>query len=103
RKGFEWVDLSRMDKGLLIFKRCGARKADDILVLLNVSAHEYHEEVFETTGKLNWKEIFNSDDINYWGSGNCMNTELAIRITDKKTRRCEIKRRIPALSALIFA
>lgn len=102
KSGFEWIDIDRREKGLLMFKRKGRKKEDDILVLLNVSLNAYEEERYEIKGKLSWKEIFNSNDIKYWGSGENMNSNLAVSVIDKKTLHCEINITVPALSAVIF-
>ena len=54
------------------------------------------------TGKSEWKEIFNSDNVDFWGSGKYMNNNLTIKIKEKKTSTIEIKLAIPALSVMIF-
>ncbi|RYG35503.1 MAG: 1,4-alpha-glucan branching protein GlgB, partial [Chitinophagaceae bacterium] len=76
KKGFEWIDINRREKGLLMFKRKGGKRKDDILVLMNVSPNAYQGEEYEVKGKLVWQEIFNSNDRKYWGSGACMNPAM---------------------------
>ena len=85
-----------------MFRRKGRKKENDILVLLNVSPHVYEDERYTVRGKLVWKEIFNSNNVKYWGSGEYLNTNLEISIKDKKAKVCEIKIAVPALSAMIF-
>ena len=102
RKGFEWVVLDRKQDGILAFKRKGKHRENDILVVLNVTNKDFRHQTFTVKGKNHWKEIFNSNDIAYWGTGEYLNEHLAINHIDKKRKLCEIILDIPALSAMIF-
>ncbi len=102
KKGFEWIDISRRDKGLLMFKRKAKKREDDILVLLNVSVSAYQGEEYNVKGKLSWTEVLNTNDKKYWGTGEFLNQTVEVQVTDKKIRMCKIKVDVPALSALIF-
>ena len=102
RKGFEWVDIEHRYEGVLVFKRKGKHRADDMLVVLNVTKNEYPEWTFRVKGKNHWQEVFNSNDIAYWGNGQYVNTPPVMTAIDKKRKLYEIKIAIPALSAIIF-
>ena len=101
-KGFEWVALESRYEGVMAYKRKGKNRADDMLIVLNVSKTNYEEWKMELKGKTTWKEIYNSNDIAYWGSGQLVNTPLTITAIDKKKKVYEINMAIPALSAVIF-
>jgi 1,4-alpha-glucan branching enzyme len=100
--GFEWVELDRRTDGVMAFKRKGKRKKDDLLVVLNVSGNHYHQWSMKISGKKTWKEILNTNDIAFWGTGQLLNPELICSSTNKKTMTCEIIFDIPALSMQIF-
>ncbi|MEO6490081.1 MAG: alpha amylase C-terminal domain-containing protein, partial [Ferruginibacter sp.] len=102
RKGFEWVSLDNRHEGIIVYKRKGKHRADDIVIILNVSATDYNEWKLELKGKTQWVEIFNSNDIAYWGNGQHVNTPVTITAIDKKKKIYEINTAIPALSAVIF-
>ncbi len=102
RKGFEWVDIEHRYEGVLVFKRKGKHRADDLLVVLNVTKNEYPEWTIRVKGKTHWQEVFNSNDIAYWGNGQYVNTPPVMTAVDKKRKLYEIKIAIPALSAIIF-
>jgi 1,4-alpha-glucan branching enzyme len=53
-------------------------------------------------GKAKWKEIFNSDSKDYWGTGDAFNPEISSKLMDKKQKRYEIKLHLPALGAVIL-
>ncbi len=100
--GFEWIELNKKNEGIIAFKRKGKKNKDDLLIVLNMSNHHYSEWELFLHGKKTWKEIFNSNDIAFWGSGLGLNNELDIQILDKKNMLCKMKFDIPPLSAIIF-
>jgi 1,4-alpha-glucan branching enzyme len=102
QRGFEWVELNRRENGIIAYKRKGKHRDDDILVVMNVSSNNYYQTPITVKGKSNWKEIFNSNDIAYWGTGENLNPLPTIHSTDKKRKLCEIIIDVPALSAMIF-
>ena len=102
KKGFEWVNTENRKDGILVFKRKGKHRSDDLLVVLNMTVHPHHDWKELVKGKSHWKEIFNSDDAKYWGSGNYMNENITCSPVDKKKKLYEIKLNVPALAAMIF-
>jgi 1,4-alpha-glucan branching enzyme len=102
QKGFEWTELAKQEDGVLAYKRKGKHRADDLLVILNISTKSHPGWKMTVTGKNQWKEIFNSNLVDYWGTGENINENITIIPIDKKKKICEIIIDIPALSALIF-
>ena len=100
--GFEWINLENADKGIIVFKRKGKLKADELLIVLNTSNYPQEGWKITVAGKILWNEIFNSDDVKYWGSGNYMNKEIACVEIDKKTKIYEININIPAFGSMVF-
>ena len=86
----------------MAYKRKGKNKKNDLVIFINTSAKNYQDYGMVLTGKSEWKEIFNSDNEEFWGSGKYMNNNLTIKIKEKKTNTIEIKLAIPALSVMIF-
>jgi len=101
RKGFEWVELHR-EHGIVMYKRKGKYRQDDILVILNMTLIPHRGWKVNINGKSQWKEIFNSDSIAYWGSGDYMNENIPCEPVDKKKKIYEIIIDVPALGGLIF-
>lgn len=102
KKGFEWVNTENRKDGILVFKRKGKHRSDDLLVVLNMTVHPHHGWTEQVKGKNQWRELFNSDDSTYWGSGNYMNGNIICSPVDKKKKLYEIKLNVPALAAMIF-
>jgi 1,4-alpha-glucan branching enzyme len=101
-KGFEWIELTKKNEGIIVYKRKGNKAKDDLLIILNISNQQYTDWNLTVSGKLKWIEIFNSDAIEYWGSGNSINNNIEIKILDKKSKTSDIVFNIPPLSAMIF-
>ena len=101
-KGFEWTEINKQEEGVIAFKRKGKYRDDDLLVVLNTSNKNHQQWKMTVKGKNHWKEIFNSNLVAYWGTGENINENLTIIPVDKKKKICEIIIDIPALSAMIF-
>ena len=68
-RGFEWIEHSNADDSVISYVRKGTQPGDYLIVICNftpVVRSDYRVGVLE---KCKYQEIFNSDDVNYWGSG----------------------------------
>ncbi len=68
-RGFEWIEHSNAADSVISYIRKGHNPADYLIVICNftpVVRQNYRIGVNELCG---YQEIFNSDDVNYWGSG----------------------------------
>jgi 1,4-alpha-glucan branching enzyme len=52
--------------------------------------------------KKKWKEVFNSNDAAYWGTGNVFNPEIKSTLVDKATNCYRITLNLPPLAAIIL-
>ncbi|MFT3911861.1 MAG: 1,4-alpha-glucan branching protein GlgB [Ferruginibacter sp.] len=102
QKGFEWVSLDHRNEAVVAYKRKGRHREEDILVVLNLSSQKFTGWRLQVKGKNHWREIFNSNSIDYWGTGENTNENLSIIPIDKKKKICEIIIDVPALTAMIF-
>ncbi|MGN6418121.1 MAG: 1,4-alpha-glucan branching protein GlgB [Pseudobacter sp.] len=100
--GFEWVDLNHRDECVVAYKRKGKNPEDDILVILNLTPEVRRDWKLYTKGKDSWKEIYNSDDKKYWGTGDVFNPEILTVLVDKKEMLYEINVHLPPLGAVVI-
>ena len=100
--GFEWVDLNHRDECVIVYRRKGLDEEDDILVILNMTPVIRRDWKVYTYGKKEWKEIFNSDDKKYWGTGDVFNPEPIVTLVDKNNKIFEINVHLPALGAVVL-
>ncbi len=100
--GFEWVDMDHRSESVIVYRRKGENPDNDLLVILNMTPVIRKDWKVYTYGKESWKEIFNSDDKKYWGTGDVFNPEISVKLVDKITDRFEINLHLPALGAIVL-
>jgi len=102
KKGFQWDILDQRHESIMIFRRMGRHKDNDLLIVLNTSANNYSNWHFSVKGKKRWHEIFNTNDIKFGGNGFGLNNQIESEKSEKGRGYHRIKIDIPALSALIL-
>jgi 1,4-alpha-glucan branching enzyme len=100
--GFEWIDLEHRNECVIVFRRKGKDPADDILVVLNMTPEVRRDWKIYSYGKTKWKEIFNSDEKKYWGTGDVYNPDISVQPVDKNNKTFEINVHLPALGAVVL-
>ena len=101
-KGFEWVDLNNRNESVICFRRKGKRSHNDMLIILNMTPFVRNDWKVYAKDKPHWKEVFNSDDKKYWGTGDVLNPSIEAKLVDKKSRIFEINIHLPALGGVIL-
>ncbi|MEN9570206.1 MAG: 1,4-alpha-glucan branching protein GlgB, partial [Bacteroidota bacterium] len=100
--GFEWVDLNHRSEGVMVYLRKGSDAKDNVLVILNTTPVVRLDWKVYVNGKKDWKELFNSDNQSYYGTGNVYNPSPQAILVDKNTTQYEINCHLPALAAIIL-
>jgi 1,4-alpha-glucan branching enzyme len=68
-RGFEWVDYSDHQNSVIVYQRKSDKKEDMLLVICNFTPETRSPYRIGVPYRGQWKEIFNSDDQKYGGSG----------------------------------
>jgi 1,4-alpha-glucan branching enzyme len=100
--GFEWINLDHRSEAVIAFKRKGLRKEDDVLVLLNMTPEVRRDWTIEVKGKKEWTEIFNSNDADFWGTGDVFNPNVPVELISKTTGSYQLTVHLPALGAVVL-
>ena len=100
--GFEWVDLNHRAESVMVYRRKGEQPEEDILVVLNMTPEVRRNWKVVTYGKSAWKEIFNSNETDYWGTGDVFNPEPIVTEVDKNNKLFEINLHLPPLGAVVL-
>ncbi|HEU4609605.1 MAG TPA: alpha amylase C-terminal domain-containing protein, partial [Chitinophagaceae bacterium] len=100
--GFEWIDLSHPAETVIVYRRKGRNPENDLLILLNLTPMVRQNWKLTVSGKESWKEIFNSDDRKYGGSGDTFNPEILTLKVDKNENLYEINLHLPPLGAIVL-
>jgi len=100
--GFEWIDLNHRAESVIAYMRKGKNPEENILIVFNMTpVVRYHWKV-EVFNKPNWKEIFNSDAIAYYGTGDVYNPDIQVKLLDEEINKFELEIHLPALGAVIL-
>ena len=101
-EGFEWVDLNHREESVVVFKRKGKKKKDDLLVMLNLTPMVRNDWEVWVSDKPYTEEIFNSDSKKYWGTGDVYNPDIRCELVDKNQKMYKLTVNLPALSGIIL-
>ncbi len=101
-KGFEWLKISAIQETILIYKRKGKTNKDDIIVAINLSPIVVTNIVVNVTGKAKWKEILNTDDVKYWGTGTMLNLKVKSKKVENNIKQYEITINLPSLGVVML-
>jgi 1,4-alpha-glucan branching enzyme len=100
---FEWLDLKHREESVISFKRKGPTEKDELIIILNMTPIERIDWKICIDGpRCNWNEIFNSDIVNFWGTGNYVNNEVITPQNQINVKKYEIKLSLPPLGACII-
>lgn len=100
--GFEWVDLNHGSESVMVYKRKGKKPEDDIVIVLNMTPVVRRDWKLHVQGKQTWKEIFNSNDRNFWGTGDVFNPEIEVRVVDGEAGWYELNLHLSPLGAILL-
>jgi 1,4-alpha-glucan branching enzyme len=100
--GFEWIDLNHRDESVIVYRRKGRLPENDLLIVLNMTPEVRRDWKIYAGGKPAWKEILNSDEKKYWGTGDTLNPAPATTLVDKNQSRYEINVHLPPLGAVVL-
>ncbi|HEX7904576.1 MAG TPA: 1,4-alpha-glucan branching protein GlgB [Chitinophagaceae bacterium] len=100
--GFEWVDLGHRQESVIVYKRKGKEKADDLLIILNMTPVVRHDWEIYIKEKPYSEELFNSDKAIYWGTGDVYNPDIRCDLVDKTQQLYRLSVNLPSLGGIIL-
>jgi 1,4-alpha-glucan branching enzyme len=68
-RGFQWIDYSDQENSVMAFQRQSERKEDLLVVVCNFTPEVRQHYRVGVPYRGQWKEVFNSDDHTFGGSG----------------------------------
>ena len=100
--GFEWISNLDWERNLLVFLRKTENKKDTLLVVANFSNVMYDNFMVGVPYPGKYKEIFNSDDGTFGGSGVTNPRVKLSRAVEQDERKDSIKIKVPPLGVSVF-
>ncbi|GAA4105068.1 1,4-alpha-glucan branching protein GlgB [Mucilaginibacter panaciglaebae] len=101
-EGFEWIDGGNAHDSVVAYVRKGNNPQNDLLVVLNMTPVTRHDYRIGVPAAGEWREIFNSDNKNYWGSGTENTQPLQTEEVSWHGRSNSINITLPPLAAAVF-
>lgn len=102
QEGFEWIDPNNNQQSIISFIRKGKRKGDYCIVVCNFSADVYHNFRIGVPSLGNYVEVFNSDSIEFGGSGQCNPHPIRVQKEPYHTHQYNMELTVPPLAISIF-
>lgn len=102
QEGFAWHDLDHREESVICFRRMTKTNDQELMVILNMTPKERLGWTVGVNSADEWQEIFNSDQKQYWGTGNYVNNTVISPINQKNTELYEIKISLPPLGGSIL-
>lgn len=100
--GFEWIQLMKYEENVIAFLRKTEKPEETILALFNFSAVPFEKYSVGVPFAGKYKEIFNSDNKKYGGSGFVNPRIKTAKKVECDEREYSITLKLPALGASIF-
>ena len=102
RGGFEWGDLTHGAETVICYKRKGNHAKDELIVLLNMTPVVRTDWEVYVYGKKVWKELFNSNDASFWGTGDIFNPSIQAQLVDNASDCYKLTIHLPALAGIVI-
>jgi len=102
RSGFEWVDTKDWEKSVISFVRKEKTQESQVLVVLNFTPLPRMNYRLGVSGSEYWKEILNSDAVEYGGSGQGNLGGVSTDAHAFHGKEHSIRINLPPLGALFF-
>ena len=101
-EGFEWIDHGDHQNSVLSYIRKGENEKDNVIIVLNLTPvpRENYRIGLPKSGSL--KQVFNSDDKKYYGTGEYKNTKLTSEEKEWNNRQHSLELTLPPLSMIAF-
>ena len=100
--GFEWINANDSEQSVISYVRHGENPDDDLLVVINLTPAYYESFRVGVPREGKWKEILNSDDTRFGGSGKVNPRHLISRHEDCDGREYSILPQLPPLAGVVF-
>lgn len=102
-EGYQWLDADNRDQSILIFKRQGEEPEDFTLILLNFQPDTYRKFKMGVPAAGSYREIFNSDEPKFGGSGHINGELLKSKKGQYHGQEQYIEVTVPPIGGMILA
>lgn len=101
-EGFEWIEADDASNSIFIYARKGPKAKDTLVIILNLTPVYRENFRIGIPMKGKWKEIFNTDSIDFYGTGKLNNGFFQTENQSMHNSDQSIVINIPPLGVSIF-
>lgn len=101
-EGFQWIDAGDWEKSLLVFVRKSEKEDEDIVVVCNFTPTPWQKYRIGVPHAGFWKEILNSDAVEYGGSGMGSMGGILSEKKESHGKKNSIAITVPPLASVYF-
>jgi 1,4-alpha-glucan branching enzyme len=100
--GFNWINADDEQQSVYVYERRSNKDKDTLVVILNLTPIPRNQYKIGIPYKSKWKQIFNSDEKVFFGSGN-VSDEVYVPVPEQWNGRAQsISINLPALGAIVL-
>ena len=101
--GFTWIDADNKEQSIFVFMRKGHNPARDALIFIcNFTSRYYESYKVGVPFNSKYKQVFNSDELMYGGSGKVIEGEISAINTPYQTEPFSVEVRVPPMATLVL-
>ncbi|MBU3090358.1 1,4-alpha-glucan branching protein GlgB [Clostridium gasigenes] len=100
--GFTWIDADNKEQSVISFIRKGRNKKDTLLFICNFTPQVYYDFRVGVPYMADYKEIFNSDKVEYGGSNQVMDETLVAEKNGYHNQKYSIKIKVPPMATIVL-
>jgi 1,4-alpha-glucan branching enzyme len=100
--GFEWINADDEQHSVYVYIRRSTKEKDTLIVILNLTPISRENYKIGVPYKNKWKQIFNTDDKDFFGSGYVYTEAYKPHQEYCNGREYSIDLNLPALSAIVL-
>jgi 1,4-alpha-glucan branching enzyme len=101
-RGFNWIEADNNEQSIIIFARRSRKDNDTLVFIINFTPTVYYDYRIGVPFLGNYKEVFNTDDVKYGGSGQIMGEKLIAEKIPFHNQPYSLKIKVPPMAALIL-
>ena len=100
--GFEWIDCGDANNSIVSYIRRGDQNDDELLIVCNFTPETHFDFRVGVNTSGTYREVFNSDEEKYGGSGVINRKDIVSNRIDWNNRQNSIGIKVPPLGIVIF-
>lgn len=102
-KGFEWIDADNNNASVFSFIRKAKDESEILIFILNFTPVVRYDFRLGVPYKGEYTEVFNTDGVEFGGSGQVMNDTLIAEDIEMNNRPYSIKIKVPPMAATVLS